>query len=82
MPEFTHHEANVLDAVRRLSKTFDPIPVFLIRDRALGAGTRYDSANTALTRLVSRGLLEKPKRGYYRVATALRQNHESEEASR
>lgn len=67
----THNEAAVIDILRtfgRLTEVDGSLPVSTIKNKALDrAGVRYDQVDRALRGLISLGLVERPRRGYYRA---------------
>jgi hypothetical protein len=81
MPELTSVEADVLEVVRKGGKEAEKlpfpsgVPTWWIRSRVAAAS--YDQADRALSSLVAKGLIFRPKRGFYmptsEIDTAIRE---------
>jgi hypothetical protein len=66
MAELTAHEAYVLGQVRKWHEHHGgPVECDLARGVGFEPKPSYGQANRALASLVSKGLLSKPRRGYY-----------------
>jgi hypothetical protein len=77
VPTLSETEADMIDIVRKLTENASPpmvdgsgaFHVDVLRARAQAYRISYDRAGRALGGLVDKGLLERPRRGYYRLTT-------------
>jgi RIO-like serine/threonine protein kinase len=57
-------DACVLRAIRRQSRLGDPVPTGVIKDAVRGV-VSYDGVDRALKRLLARGVVRRPTRGFW-----------------
>lgn len=69
-PLLTPKQATVLSELKLSYRRWSPdaVPTFILKMRVNNMGVSYDAADRALKALLELGLVERPKRGYWRPA--------------